>query len=301
MIYLVSFLLAMQPYRYCIDHITPAGLALDRASDRNTVSVAASGFAMVNWALLLEREDALRRIHQCLTQTLKYNPPRNRGWLYHFTDQDGRPKDYSEVSTIDTAIWMAGAGKAASLLDDPELARRVESIKASIDVEWMRNGPYIRHGFHWRGDEMVPIPCFWDSTFSEGALLYDVFDLEYSPTKIRPDLPLFVFYYPIVFKPRPEYFDYLRRAVEHQKQTLRHWGTTACDGPDGYQVNRPDIISPLAIATIQNFVPDAAEYLRNLPVTPTTPAYQPSTGWTAQDRIGIDDMVYVALQHRRMR
>ena len=46
------------PGQYCLQNVTPAGLALDRASNREMVSVAASGFAMVNWALSLPREEA---------------------------------------------------------------------------------------------------------------------------------------------------------------------------------------------------------------------------------------------------
>jgi hypothetical protein len=261
--------------------------------------VAASGFAMVNWALLLDREAALARVERCIDQTLKYNPARNRGWLYHFTDAEGRPRPDSEVSTIDTAIWLSGAGKAASLLRSPALIRKVDQIRAAIDVAWMRDGDYLRHGGYWRGDTWEPIPWTWDD-YSEGVILYEAFGLDYEPRRISPRLPLFCYFYPLALCPKPEYVDRLRRAVSYQRATFRTWGVSACDSPEGYQVGRPDIVSPLALASIANLVPEAREQLATLPVPPTTPAYQPASGWAARDRIGIDDCAYVILQHMRV-
>jgi hypothetical protein len=76
------------------------------------------------------------------------------------------------------------------------------------------------------------------------------------------------------------------------------WGVTACDGPTGYQAGRTDIISPLAIYTVAPLIPEATPYLKSLKVSPETPAYQPSTGWTSSDRIGIDDTCCVIMRYR---
>src|SRR5262249_49097109 len=46
---------------YCLRNRTAASLILDRESDRGTVSVAASGLGMVNWAILVEQKKLERK------------------------------------------------------------------------------------------------------------------------------------------------------------------------------------------------------------------------------------------------
>ena len=285
------------PEQYCRQNITPAGLALDRASNRELVSVAASGFAMVNWAQLLPRDEAAARVNRCLDATLKGNPARNRGWLYHFTDADGTPRPDSEVSTIDSALFYAGARKAADLLGDPGLRDRVEGAIRSVDVGWMRRGPYLSHGLHWEGDEPRLIPHVWDD-YSEGVILYRTFHLAWTPRQVTYDLPLFVYYFPLAFFDDPEMVTHLQAAVAHQQRTHGYWGLTACDGPQGYVVGDPNLISPLAILTVAPYIPEAGECLARLGVPSDTPSLHRETRWTSTDRIGIDDMCYVAIARK---
>lgn len=280
--------------QYCTTHVTSSGLALDRASDRNTVSVAASGFAMVNWALLLPKRDAVYRIEKCITATLRYNPSKNKGWLYHFTDADGKPKPDSEVSTIDTAIFYAGAKRAAEILDDPRLLRTVDKLIKGVDVEFVRQGSYMGHGFRWEGDRPVFIKNVWDD-YSEGVILYKTFGLEYTPRQVKYDLPLFVYYYPLAFFRDEEIEKHLRKAVEYQKKTHGRWGVTACDGPTGYQINNPNIISPLSMLTVSSILPDLRGDLDVLGTDIESPALDVTSTWKAADRIGIDDMCCVAI------
>jgi hypothetical protein len=287
--------LAASPERYCLDNVTPAGLAQDRASNPRLVSVAASGFAMVNWALELPRVEAITAVHRCLDATLAKNPARNRGWLAHFSDPDGTPRPDAEVSTGDSAIFYAGARKAARLLDAPGLRDRVEAAIAAVDVKWMQRGCYISHGVRWlAAHEPEFLPSVWDD-LNEGVIVYRTFGIEWKPRRVTYDLPLFVYYYPLAFFDDPEMVTHLRAAVEYQKRTRGCWGFTACDGPEGYRANDPQLISPLAILTLAPFIPDAREYLARLGVPPDTPSLHRGTGWVATDRIGIDDMCYVAI------
>ena len=285
------------PGQYCLQNVTPAGLALDRASNREMVSVAASGFAMVNWALSLPREEAALKVNRCLDSTLRSNPARNRGWLSHFTGPDGTPRPDSEVSTIDSAIFYAVRRKAADLLGDPGLRGRVEKEIAAVDVEWMRQGPYLTHGLHWRGDVPEFIPFVWDD-YSEGVILYRTFNLEWKPRRVAYDLPLFVYYFPLAFFDDDEMVTHLRAAVAYQKRTYGCWGLTACDGPNGYTVGDPDLISPLAILTVAPYISEAGDYLAHLGVPSDTPSLHRKTRWTSTDRLGIDDMCYVAITRK---
>jgi hypothetical protein len=283
--------LAPRSSEYCLRNRTIASLILDRESDRDTVSVAACGLGMANWAILVEqkklpRTTAVAWCNQALDSLLKFNPPRNRGWFVHFTNLRGEPKPGVEVSTIDTTLLVCGAQRAAEQLRDERLVQRVAGIKAAIDIEWMRRGKYICHGLVWKGDSPEFIQCNWDN-YSEGVLIYKFFGLPYQPRTVQYDLPLFVYYYPLCFFDDPELREHLRKAVDFQRKTYGMWGVTACDGPAGYQANRTDIISPLAIYTIAPLIPEAIPYLKSLKVPPETLAYQPSTGWTSSDRIGM--------------
>jgi hypothetical protein len=269
-------------------------MALDRASDRNTVSVAASGFLMVNYALLLPREEAIAKVSKCIAATLRYNPAKNKGWLYHFTDAEGHPKPDSEVSTIDTAIFYAGARRAAQLLDDPKLLRTVDNLIKQVDTDFVRQGNYLGHGFRWVGDTPVFINNVWED-YSEGVIIYKLFKLEYTPRKVRYDLPLFVYYYPLAFFQDGVIEGYLREAVRYQKKTYGWWGVTACDGPNGYQVNNPNIISPLSMLTVSCVLPELRKDVDALKRDVESPAFDVRSDWVARDRIGIDDMCCVAI------
>lgn len=303
------FSLPAKSSEYCLNYQTPSHLAQDRASDRSRVSVAATGFIIANWAILvsegrLERDKALAWSNAALDALQRHNPARNRGWLYHFTDAEGKPHLDVEVSTVDTALLYCGAKRAAELLGDPEFLARVNRDIAAIDVKFVTKGPYISHGFHWRlvdGFEVADfIPCSWDD-YNEGVVIYRLFGIDWKPRKVDYGLPLFVYYYPLCYFDEPEMREHLTKAVEHQQRTYRQWGVTANDGPNGYSVNRADIISPLAVYSIVGLVPQAAEYLKTIPVPPETPAYHPASGWVAVDRLGIDDGCCVLLRHRYRR
>ena len=166
-----------------------------------------------------------------------------------------------------------------------------------MDVEWMRQGPYLTHGLHWRGDVPEFIPYVWDD-YSEGVILYRTFNLEWKPRRVTYDLPLFVYYFPLAFFDDDEMVTHLRAAVAYQKRTYGCWGLTACDGPNGYTVGDPDLISPLAILTVAPYIPEAGDYLARLGVPSDTPSLHRKTRWTSTDRLGIDDMCYVAITRK---
>jgi hypothetical protein len=293
---------ASRASEYCLRNRTAASLILDREADRDTVSIAACGLGMMNWAILVEQKKlehsiAVAWCHEALENLLRHNPPRNRGWFAHFTNAQGIPKRRVEVSTIDTAFLVCGAERAAQQLKDERLADQVAGIKAAIDIEWMRRGDYVCHGLIWKGDEPEFLASTWDN-YSEGIVIYKFFGIPYRPRKIEYGLPLFVYYYPLCLFDDPEMREHLRKAVVFQRKTYGMLGVTVCDGPAGYQSNRADIVSPLALYTIAPLIPEALFDLMKLGVPPDTPAYQPSTGGASRDRIGVDDICWVIMHHR---
>jgi hypothetical protein len=127
---------------YFLTHQTPRHLVLDRSSDRSTVSVAATGFGYFAWAVavedgLLDRAAAIRWMNESIDFVVGTNPAKNRGWLYHWTDPEGRPKLNGEVSSIDTVLFWGGAQRAADKLNDPGLIRKVTGGIDAIDRRWM--------------------------------------------------------------------------------------------------------------------------------------------------------------------
>lgn len=277
---------------YFLKNKTGTGLVQDRESNKNLFSVSATGFGYYAWAVaaddgLICRDKAVKWVGDSIDFIQAKNPARNRGWLYHWIDKDGRPQMNREVSSIDTALYWLAARKAAARLGDEGLKKKVEAGIRRIDREWMRRGRLYAHGCVWEGGEAKFLPCDWDD-YNEGVLVYRLFGDDFTPRKTEYGLPLFVYYYPLCFYGDKVYKEHLDRAIDYQFKVYNAVGVTACDGPDGYCVNEPSVISPLAVWACAGHNPRAAEYLKKLPVKRTVPSYQRTSDWQARDRIGID-------------
>ena len=266
------------------------GLVLDRVSDRTTVSCAATGLVSYAKVVAANRgemptDEVYPQVRQAFTTTIETNPARNRGWLFHFTDPQGQPKSYTEVSTIDTAIFYAAFLRAATLMNDPEFLTRVRENLNKIDVNYVMDGDYFRHGFHWVDGNPELIPWKWQDS-DEGAILYTLFD-KTAQLRKRVDLPLFTYFYPLCFGIQDDQVALLNEAIAYQSKTHRFIGVSASDGPHGYQAGDPNVFSPLAVYAASPFSDLAHAELDRLPYPKTTPAF--ADGWVAKDRIGIDD------------
>lgn len=277
---------------YFLKNVTEHKMVLDRESDCTTVSIAATGFGYNAWVYavrrgLMPRQRAVAWMNESLDFVQKTNPTKNRGWLYHFTDPRGRPKFYSEVSSIDTAIFYAGAHKAALDLDDEFLRKKVDRMIAAVDVNLLLDNGYFHHGWLWVEDRRVVFTSVWDSN-SEGVILYRLFHVEFTPRFVRYDLPLFVYYYPLCFFDDPELEETLCKAVQYQLKTHGVVGITACDGPQGYCVGDPRVISPLAVWAASRYSEQARDYLGHLKVPRVLPSLALTTRKEFWDRLGID-------------
>lgn len=161
------------------------GLVLDRTrtdgapadEDHRTVaSIAATGFGLTALCIAAERgwvrrNDARERIRT----TLRFFAERalqEHGWFYHWLDVNtGERKWKSEVSSIDTALLIAGALTARQYFrEDAEINRLSTAIYERIDFPWMLNGDPTLLSMGWR-PETGFINARWDE-YSEHPMLY---------------------------------------------------------------------------------------------------------------------------------
>ncbi len=177
--------LEFRSFRYFWEQAGRTGIVRDRAFADGALtnapnvhigSAAATGFGLTaicigadrNW---ISRQQAIDRVLTTL-RFLSDHAPREHGWFYHWMDPDTGERVWnSEVSSIDSAILLAGVITAGQYFaDEPEIVELSKSIYASVDFPWMLNGdPYLLcHG--WT-PEAGFLPYRWDR-YSELMILY---------------------------------------------------------------------------------------------------------------------------------
>ena len=149
-------------------------------------SIAGVGLALTTYLVGVERGfiDRARALERTLA-TLRFfwNSPQAgdadatgyRGFYYHFLDvKTGRRAWKCELSTIDTAILLAGALSAAEYFNgntshEEEVRNLAERLYARADWQWAQNNDVkVSHG--WTPERGF-LPYFWDG-YCEGLLLY---------------------------------------------------------------------------------------------------------------------------------
>ena len=180
------------------------GLVRDSARPGSPCSIAACGFAAAAYVAARElgivgRDEAKRRclaivrrvlaLPMAETKTAARTAAGYRGWFYHFLKAEGQSAGErewrSELSTIDTALLLAGLLIAAAAFDEDdadaaELRAGVATIYDRVDFPFMlRQSGRLSHG--WRPEAVGRrrvghgrdgfIGCEWDG-YSEGLLLY---------------------------------------------------------------------------------------------------------------------------------
>lgn len=130
------------------------GLVKDRSTRDSPASIAAVGFALPVWAVGVERgwitrQQAVERTLACLRFFVnsKQSPDSlvtgYRGFYYHFLDmQTGLRTWDCELSTIDTALLLAGVRFAAQYYDgrsalEQEIRALAEHMTLRVDWDWI--------------------------------------------------------------------------------------------------------------------------------------------------------------------
>lgn len=160
--------------QYFITYTDPeTGLTQDSSRSGSPASIAATGFALASFGIAsvngwLTYREAYEKIERTLT-TLEQRTPNERGFFYHFLDpKTGKRVWNSEISSVDTALLIAGALIASSYFKGTGLEIRVKRLYDRVDWNWMRNGSnQICHG--WKPKEGF-LPYYWDM-YSEHLIL----------------------------------------------------------------------------------------------------------------------------------
>jgi hypothetical protein len=167
--------LQRRTFRYFWDLSHPeTGLTFDRWPTRSFASVAATGFALTAYPIGAERGWITREeAHARTLATLEFlwGAPQNsarhgaighRGFFYHFLDQStGARFETVELSTVDTALLMAGVLFSQSYFDQPG-EERVRALAESL---------YVRVDWRWAQPRPPTISLGW--TPEEGFLPWD--------------------------------------------------------------------------------------------------------------------------------
>jgi hypothetical protein len=167
-------------FRFFWETGNPAnGLIPDRYPTPSYSSIAAVGFGLTTYPVGVERGYITRQqARQRVLATLRFlaGAPQSseargvagyRGFFYHFVDmKTGERFEDSELSTVDTAILLAGALFCQSYFDgaDPEeveIRALVDTLYRRVDWQWAQpKGPAIKLGwspedgflrYDWRG------------------------------------------------------------------------------------------------------------------------------------------------------
>ncbi len=163
------------------------GLSPDRWPTPSFASIAAMGFALTSWPIgvtngWMTRNEAVTRTLACLDYlaAAPQGPAESgmsghNGFFYHFLDmQTGTRFARTELSTIDTALLLAGVLFAQSWYDrDEPRERRIravaEQLYRAVDWTWiMPRGTFVSMGWH---PETGFIRSDWD-IYNEALLLY---------------------------------------------------------------------------------------------------------------------------------
>jgi hypothetical protein len=173
------FLLELQErtFRFFWDTANPEnGLIPDRYPTPSYSSIAAVGFGLTTYPIGVERGYITRQqARQRVLTTLRFfakapqgPDPRgvagHRGFFYHFLDmKTGERFEDSELSTVDTAILLAGALFCQSYFDgaDPE----------EVEIRALVDGIYRRVDWRWAQPKPPAISLGWSP--EEGFLEYD--------------------------------------------------------------------------------------------------------------------------------
>jgi hypothetical protein len=179
--------LSRRAFLYFWEQADPqTGLVLDRAhtdgtnypagdNHHNIASSAATGFGLTALCIAAERRwvepDRARGRVRAALRFYADRADEFHGWFYHWTDAStGARRWNSEVSTIDTALLLAGVLTArAAFRDDREIVRLATRIYDRVDFPWMLDARTLRLSHGWR-PETGFLKATWD-TYSEHLIL----------------------------------------------------------------------------------------------------------------------------------
>lgn len=180
--------LQAQTFSYFLKYVNPKnGLIADKSDPASHSSIAVVGLGITSYIVAIERklitrENAVDKILTILRFFYEghQGPERDamgyKGFYYHFLVMNtGKRAWESELSTIDTAIFIGGVLTAATYLthdnkEENEIRHLAEILYRKVDWRWALNGrTEICHG--WK-PETGFLNHYWDQGYSEAIILY---------------------------------------------------------------------------------------------------------------------------------
>lgn len=162
------------------------GLVLDKNAPDWPASIAATGLALAVYPVAVERrfisrEAAVKLVLTTLRffwnscQSPEPDSTGHRGFYYHFLDmQTGRRAWHSELSTVDSAIFLAGVLTAGTYFkvdtaEEGALRAMADALYRRADWQWAQNGgATVTHG--WKPESGF-LPWRWQG-YDEALVLY---------------------------------------------------------------------------------------------------------------------------------
>lgn len=163
------------------------GLIADKTQPGAPASIAAVGMGLSVYIAavernLLSRAEAIERTLVVLRflnsspQGPEPDATGYKGFYYHFLDmQSGRRAEQCELSTVDTAILMAGILTVAGYFsgtgaEENEIRALAEILYRRVDWKWALGGATtLSHG--WKPESGF-LPFRWNNRYSEALILY---------------------------------------------------------------------------------------------------------------------------------
>ncbi|MGZ3770699.1 MAG: glucoamylase family protein [Bdellovibrio sp.] len=181
-------LLLRETFDYFVEKVNPkTGLVADKTAPGSPASIAVIGLALSIYIVGVERKFLTRA--EAIERTVHvlrffYHSPQGpepdatgyKGFYYHFLDMEtGRRVWNCEISTIDTALLMAGVISAANYFTEENEAEKeirdlANKLYERVDWQWALNGgATLCHG--WKPSEGF-LPYRWNLYYSEAHILY---------------------------------------------------------------------------------------------------------------------------------
>lgn len=163
------------------------GLIADKTQPGAPSSIAATGMGLSSYIVGIERgfitrAEGVKRTLAVLQffynchQGSEVDATGYKGFYYHFLDMEtGKRAWKSELSTVDTAILLAGILTAANYYkgqskSEMEICRIADELYARVDWQWALNGKEaINHG--WKPESGF-LRYRWDKGYSEAHIIY---------------------------------------------------------------------------------------------------------------------------------
>ena len=169
-------------FRYFVEQSSPrTGMTRDRSTAKSPASIAAVGFSLSAHVVAAERGYIPRAEAIAYTRkTLQFlwSAPQGaqesgvagyKGLFYHFIDMETGARAWKcELSTIDTALLMAGVLMAGNYYGDKDLHDLADKLYRRVDWAWATDGqPRVSLGWH---PETGFLPYHWGG-YNEGMIL----------------------------------------------------------------------------------------------------------------------------------